>query len=326
MTVICELRTFDNISDDWDDVLLNSSNNNIFLTSTWQENWWQSLGIQDHKLMLIKISLDSFVIGIAPLVKHDGIVTFLGGTDVADVHDFVVRRGFEEPFYEALTSYLDDQDWREIRLESLEANSDTISSLEYWGQNTGYTVDKILEDELVGVTLPSTWDDYLEGLRKKDRHELRRKFRKLEGEVDYHVEELQSVMEISDSIEDFLSLMAQSRDEKAAFLTDDRVAFFRSMALNMSIQGYLRLFFMVVNGTRTSAAVCFDYNNTLSLYNSGHDTSYSNLGTGFLLKATCLKTAIENGRNYYDMLRGSEPYKYHLGGVGRQLYRVSVYR
>ena len=190
----------------------------------------------------------------------------------------------------------------------------------------GYQVNKVLEDELVGVTLPDTWDDYLGGLRKKDRHELRRKFRKLEGEADYHIEELSSVVDISDSIEEFLSLMAQSRDEKAEFLTGDRASFFRTMALNMSRQGYLRLFFMVVNGTRTSATLCFDYNNTLSLYNSGHDISYSDLGTGFLLKATCLKTAIENGKHYYDMLRGSEPYKYHLGGVGRPLYRVSVHR
>ncbi len=326
MTVTCELNTFDNISNHWDDVLSESLYNNIFLTSSWQENWWQSLGARDHELMLIKVSLDTSVIGIAPLVKRNGIVTFLGGTDVADTHDFVIRRGFDKPFYDGLLSYLSDQDWEEIRLESLDGNSHTLSVFESWGQEMGYEVSKILEDELVGVTLPDSWDDYLSGLRKKDRHELRRKFRKLEGETDYHIEELSSVVDISNSIEEFLSLMAQSRDEKAEFLTGDRATFFRAMALNMSRQGYLRLFFMSVNRVRTAATLCFDYNNTLSLYNSGHDISYSSLGTGFLLKAICLKTAIEKGKHYYDLLRGSEPYKYHLGGIGRPLYRISVHR
>ena len=98
------------------------------------------------------------------------------------------------------------------------------------------------------------------------------------------------------------------------------------MALEMARQGHLSLFFLEIEGVRTAATVCFDYNNIRSLYNSGHNTEYASLGTGFLLKALCLKSAICEGKNYYDLLRGSEPYKRHLGAKERDLYCLSLFR
>ena len=72
--------------------------------------------------------------------------------------------------------------------------------------------------------------------------------------------------------------------------------------------------------------MCFDYNNVWSLYNSGHNTDYAALGTSFLLKALCLKDAIDAGKDYFDLLRGTEQYKYHLGATGRGLYTLAILR
>jgi len=131
---------------------------------------------------------------------------------------------------------------------------------------------------------------------------------------------------VSDAMEDFLYLMGQSREEKSEFLTVERGVFFKDMSLKLAQRGFLHLFFLEVNGVRTAATVCFDYNNVLSLYNSGHNTEYAALGTGFLLKALCLKNAICQGKDYFDLLRGTEPYKQHLGANGQELYRLSILR
>ena len=98
------------------------------------------------------------------------------------------------------------------------------------------------------------------------------------------------------------------------------------MALELAQRGFLQLFFLEVGGVRTAATVCFDYNNVRSLYNSGHNMEYASLGTGFLLKALCLKKAICEGKDYFDLLRGSEPYKQHLGATGKELYCLSLFR
>ena len=120
--------------------------------------------------------------------------------------------------------------------------------------------------------------------------------------------------------------MAQSREEKSEFLTEERGEFFRDVLLEMAGRGYLSLFFMEVDGVRTAATVCFDYNNVLSLYNSGHNLEYASLGTSFLLKALCIQGAISDGKEYFDMLRGTEQYKYHLGAKGKQLRHLSLFR
>jgi CelD/BcsL family acetyltransferase involved in cellulose biosynthesis len=326
LTYSYHIESFQTIETEWEHLLPSSVTNNIFLTPYWQKTWWESMRIAGQELRIIKLMEGDTTIGIAPLVKNQGMITFLGGTDLWDIHDFVVLKGQENGFFQALMDYLEDEDWTEVKLESLLEGSPTLSHLSPLAQDRGYRVEQLEEDNLMGVTLPGTWEEYLMGLRKKDRHELRRKLRRLDSGVDFHIQQLHDVQSVSEAMEDFLHLMGQSREEKFEFLTAERGAFFRDMSLELARRGLLQLFFLEVGGIRTAATVCFDYNNVLSMYNSGHNTEYAALGTGFLLKALCLKQAICEGKDYFDLLRGSEPYKQHLGAKQQQLYRLSIAR
>lgn len=320
------LESFESIEAEWENLLPDGVTNNIFLTPFWQKTWWERMRLDEQELRLVKLTDNDTTVGIAPLLKNQGLITFLGGTDLWDIHDFVVLKGREEGFFHAFMGYLEDEDWTEIRLESLLDGSPTLSHLTSRALDRGYKVEQREEDSLMGVILPSTWDEYLMGLRKKDRHELRRKLRRLDTEADYRIQQLSDVDSVSEAMDDFLHLMGQSREEKSEFLTGEREDFFRDMALEMARRGHLQLFFLEVSGVRTAATVCFDYNNVRSLYNSGHNTKYAALGTGFLLKALCLKKAICEGKDYFDLLRGTEPYKQHLGAKGQELYCLSIHR
>ena len=320
------VESFEDIQAEWESLLQSSVSNSIFLTPYWQKTWWESVRPDGQELRVLRFRDDDSTIGIAPLALQDGLISFLGSTDLWDVHDFVVVKGREEDFFEAFAGYLDDEDWTEFKLESILEGSPTFEGMLGLAEARGYRTDQGLEGELLGVELPGTWDEYLASLRKKDRHELRRKLRKLSGEVDFSIQKLEDVDSISESIDEFLSLMAQSREEKSEFLTEERGEFFRDVLLEMAGRGYLSLSFLEVEGVRTAATVCFDYNNVLSLYNSGHNLDYASLGTSFLLKALCIQGAISDGKEYFDMLRGTEQYKYHLGAKGKQLRYLSLYR
>lgn len=320
------VESFQSIETEWEQLLSNSVANNIFLTPYWQKTWWDNMNTAGQELRIVKIMDGDTTIGIAPMVKTDGLLTFLGGTDLWDIHDFIVAKGHENGFFQALMDYLVNEEWSEVRLESLLEGSPTLSHLPGLAQGKGYKVEQNEEDNLMGVTLPDTWEEYLSGLRKKDRHELRRKLRRLEESVGFNIQKVSDVQGVSESMEEFLQLMGQSREEKSEFLTDEREVFFREMSLEMAKRGLLHLFFLEVEGVRTAATVCFDYNNVLSLYNSGHNTEYAALGTGFLLKALCLKSAIGEGKDYFDLLRGTEPYKQHLGANGQGLFCLSILR
>ncbi len=319
-------ESFEGIQAEWEGLLQSSVSNTIFLTPYWQRTWWESMSPSEQELRLLRFRDDDTTIGIAPLAFHDGVLSFLGSTDLWDIHDFVVLKGREDDFFQALAGYLEDEEWTEFRLESLVEDSSTLDRMLGLAEERGFRVDQGIEGQLMGVALPDTWDEYLSGLRKKDRHELRRKLRKLSGEVEYEIQELEDVDSVSGAMDEFLSLMAQSREEKSEFLTEDREDFFRDVFTEMARRGYLNLSFMEIDGVRTAAAVCFDYNNVLSLYNSGHNLEYASLGTSFLLKALCIRRAIDEGKDYFDMLRGTEAYKHHLGGKGKELRYLSLFR
>ncbi len=70
--------------------------------------------------------------------------------------------------------------------------------------------------------------------------------------------------------------------------------------------------------------MCFDYNNTVFLYNNGYDPQYSFLSVGLISKALCIKASIERGRGKFDFLKGAEEYKYRLGGKEVNLYSCQI--
>jgi CelD/BcsL family acetyltransferase involved in cellulose biosynthesis len=181
------------------------------------------------------------------------------------------------------------------------------------------------EDVVPGLSLPATWDDYLALLSKRDRHELRRKLRRLAQAGEYRL--VRSTPEtLKVDVDQFLEMMQESRDEKRHFLVPDREAFFRSVVARMDQEGSLRLFFLELAGQRVAAVVCFDYGGRRLLYNSGYRLSYNHYSVGLMLKALCLQQAIEEGLTYFDFLRGPEPYKYDLGAQDVALFRILVRR
>ncbi|MDE2860973.1 MAG: GNAT family N-acetyltransferase [Chloroflexota bacterium] len=326
MDLSFSLESFRSVDAEWQDILACSDHSSIFLTPYWQGAWWESMGADGQELRIVKFTDGESTVGIAPLMKDGGLITFLGSTDLWDMHDFIVVRGREHDFYRGFMEYLEGEEWSEVRLESVPEASHTLSHLPTLAAERGRRVEQVEEDTLMGVSLPGTWDEYLMGLRKKDRHELRRKLRRLGEAVDYRIYRLSDANDVADAMDDFLDLMGQSREEKSRFLTDERYTFFRDMSPRMAELGLLHLFFLEVEGVRTAATVCFDYNNVWYLYNSGHNTDYAALGTSFLLKAMCIQDAIGEGKAYFDLLRGTEQYKYHLGATGRGLYTLSILR
>lgn len=316
-------ETFDSLEERWLDLLDNSSNNNVFYTPTWQRMWWEEFG-SDSQLHLFGFNRNGVLKGIAPLMISDGQISFVGSSDVCDYMDVVVREGSEEQVYPCLVDLLMELDWQTLVFSGVTAQSATYQRLPDLLKQQGLSVEVKAEEVCPKIELPATWDEYLAGLRKKDRHELRRKMRRLEnaGDASYHV--VHNSEAFCDDLEEFLSLLINSRADKAQFMTSERKGFFYSALTTMAEKGYVKLIFLELDGVRVSSAVCFDYNNSFFLYNSGYDLDYSSLSVGLLLKAYCLKEAIEEGKDQFDFLRGAEPYKYHLGAQDEPVYRISA--
>ena len=319
------LDSFVNLDAKWQELLGTSVTNHIFLTAQWQKAWWQVFG-NDYEMLLLSVHHDHKLVGIAPIKRKDGKLSFIGSTDVCDYMDFIVRHGWEDYFSPRLMDYLEPLEWNSIELDSLLPQSLTLKSLVPLAQQRGYKVETKPMNVSPQLLLPSSWEDYLTLLKTKDRHEVRRKLRRLEQTktVNYYTitrkELLPQAMDI------FFELFQLSNTEKARFMTDQKREFFMLMVSSLAEKGNIRLSFMEVGGSRTSSTLCFDYHNDIYLYNSAYDPAYSSLSVSLLLKVFNIRDAINTGKKRFDFLSGGEPYKYDLGGQDVSLYRCVISR
>ena len=325
MTGSVATESFDDIAERWEELLPRCWTDTVFVTHVWQSVWWRSFG-ETYNPVVLSVRDGGRDLGIAPLMIRDGVLSFIGDADLFDYHDFLVLKGCEDRFYEVLFEHLADLEWERIELKSVPQSSPTLRGTEAAAARVGLGTEVQIEDVTPAVLLPDTWEGYLSTLARKDRHELRRKLRRLHAAGTVRQSECPSPGAHDDCMNDFFRLMRASSQEKADFLTPERERFFRAFAAELAPRGTFRLYFLEVDGTRVASCICFDHSGSYLLYNSGYDPEYSPLSVGLLNKALCIKEAIEEGRRAFDFLRGSERYKYDLGGTDRLLYRITVRR
>lgn len=320
------LTSFDQIRSQWQELLGHSSVNNLYVTPVWQELWWNAF--QDGRSLagFYFTGDDGEITAIASLSRAEDHYSLVGNSDTFDYNDFIVAAGYEDFFYPALLDTISANGATRLDLFSISEESPTLAILPDLARSKGYAVNVAQEDVAPRIRLPATWDEYLAGLSKKDRHELRRKLRRLDAQGNWRWDCVSDPAEATARMDTFVDLMRRSDPAKAEFLTAEREAFFRRMVQATAAEGILRLFFMEMDDLPVAASLCFDYDGVRMLYNSGHDPEYRYYSVGLLLHSLCLRDALENGYRYFDFLRGNEPYKYRLGGSDHLLYSISLER
>ena len=289
----------------------------------WLRVWWDTFG-GDADLSILSVRHQENVIGLAPLQLKGDSAAFIGSIDVCDNLDFVVAAGREAEFFNALIDHLTRQGITSLDLGLVRPDSTVLADLVKVAENRGYTVSTTAEDIALELDLPATWEEYLAMLNGKQRHEVKRKFRRLEEAGDINLRVVEDAGVIREHMATFFELFKMSSDEKAAFLTDSMAFFFQAQADAMAASRILKLYILDLNHAPAAAALCFDFNGTLHLYNSGFDTRFQALSVGLLCNVLSIKEAIKNGRQKYDFLKGAEIYKYRLGGREVPLYNCRI--
>jgi CelD/BcsL family acetyltransferase involved in cellulose biosynthesis len=328
--VYTEAAAFLTLRDEWQALLPATAANTVFSTPQWLGTWWQVFG-KDRPLHLVAFRQDGLLMGLAPLMRsaEDGrrCVCFIGGVDVSDYFDILVRQGHEAATLSAFLDHIDSlSDWDVVDLHSVRDGAPSLTLLPDLARARGYAVSVKQEDVCPIIQLPDTWDAYLESLSKKDRHELRRKLRRLDSEApgQWSWRTVSDAAELPQALADFFDLHAKSGPGKAGFWDQSRQAFFEANARAMLAAGWLHLSFLELNGSRAAAIYAYDYDDAMGLYNSGYDPAQGYLSVGVLLVALGVQEAIAAGKRRFDFLRGSEPYKYAFGAVDTAVFNLEI--
>ena len=256
----------------------------------------------------------------------EGGWTFLGGEQVADYLDALVAPGRADAFWrEFLERGLPALGGGPLRLPGLVEGTPALSLLPSICRETGLSCSVEEMDRAPFVRLPGSFEAYLERLGKKERHELRRKMRRSEELLPglaFRV--TRTPGELVNDLPSFVRLLRKSHPAKEAFMDASMATFFREVAEGFLASGSLRLAFLSAQGVDVASVFQLRTAGALLLYNSGYDPSLRAANPGLVLIARSIGQAIDEGCPEYDFLRGTERYKYDLGGVDRVVYRLTV--
>ncbi len=316
-------ESFDSLTSYWLDSRDSAIWDCIFVLPPWLQVWWHDFG-SDAELYLGAFRKGGTIAGVAPLLLRETEASFIGSVDLCDYLDFVIVPGKEVDFFNILLDDLQERGIRRLNLRPLKPNSSVLTYLVGIAKNRNYDVFRKVEDVSLELDLPSTWQGYLSTLTQKQRHEVNRKLRRLgeAGDVNYRVvEDSDSLL---DSMDLFLRLFRESREDKAIFLTNRIESFFRSLIKATARSGLLRFGILELKASPVAVVMYFDYNNSVFLYNNGYASKYSSLSVGLISKVLCLKDSVERGRGKFDFLKGAEEYKYRLGGKEITLYGCEI--
>ena len=311
----------------WNGLLERSASPVVFLTWQWQTNWWNAFG-RGRQLRLLQVTDgDGQLAGLLPLYAEPGAdspLRIVGGVDVSDYLDLLAVRGREEEVWTALLQHCaaEAEVWD---LHCLRAATPSVALLETLAPTFGLSLRVRIEERCPALALPATWEEYLDRLSGKDRHELRRKLRRLWREFPGATVRFSAdPAELDEAMRAFLVLHRRSKVGKARFMDPPMEAFFQAVAADLARAGWLRLWFLELLGDPLAACLCLEYRGSVDLYNSGFDPDHGALSPGIVLLAHVVKDAIERGLSRFDFLRGEESYKYAFGARPEELFNVVV--
>lgn len=320
--------------DEWNALLSKSVSNVPFLRYEYLEAWWATRGGGEWpqaELALVSAREADRLAGIAPLfsAQHDGqqALMLLGSIEISDYLDLIVRSEDHSRFLSGLLDFLASgttPGWSALDWYNLPANSPTLGALEAESDKRGWDHTWEPFRPSLYVPLPGDFEEYLMGIDKKQRHEIRRKMRRAEGSeqnVRWYI--VEDELALDAEVNGLLALMAND-PKKEEFLTEVMRAQMRTSVHAAFRAGWLQLAFLEVDGKKAAGYLNFDYGNRIWVYNSGLDFEFRELSPGWVLLGYLLQWANEHGRSEFDFMRGDEDYKVKFGGIKRDVMRVRV--
>jgi len=314
----------------WDTLLQSSEAASPFLTWEWLHPWWQHLS-GSSRLRMFAVDAGNRVIAIAPFRLTTGAACLpcldLLGTGEAgsDYLDLILRSGCEAEGLDAIERFVVAQNMA-LRLTHLSSSAAAIGLANRLERSRWITVTT------PGGTCPyiplagHTWDSYLATRGASHRANVRRRLRALEQKFDVRFEQVTGDADRREALDRLRHFHSQRFDSRGtAFRTAALCAFHDEATRRFLDRGWLRMFILRVNGAPAAVMYGFLYNRTFYFYQHGFDHSYQQHSIGLVLMALSIRSAIEEGAAEFDMLWGTEPYKFLWAHHARKLCNLHVF-
>lgn len=308
----------------WGEVLARPGAWGPFVTPEWQRAWLR-WALPDVELEVHALHCGDRVVGIAPLGRErDGPYQFGGGVALTDYPSPAFSPSDVGAVADAVVGLIGSLGARTV-LDARNLLDDSfVGALCRAARGAGLAVSVLEDETAMTMDLPGSREEYLRRLGGKRRHELRRKRSRLRSRLPGFQVRRSDDLRLDRDLDAFLSLFRGAVSSKAEFMTDRTELFFREIAGAFMRRGWLCLDLLEADGLVLAGTVGFRRDGRYWLYNSAYDRSAGELAPGLMLLWSVIETAIDEGLQVFDFMRGTEPYKKALGAHGVRLQRVRI--
>lgn len=307
----------------------------VYQTWDWNRAWWRCFNARKRLRILVFRSRAGEIAGIAPLYQSRHLGTPIRrlawlGTGVSDYLMPLALPQWRDDVWRVLFSHLtremrswDMADLQQIPEGCVPEWEEQSSALE------GALVRRLPMEPCPAVELPGTWDEYAARLGKKMRSNvayyerlLRREF----ADAQYVVAEADSLNEGLKALFTLHQKRWNARWLPGALGGPRIQQFHRLVAQGLQQRGSLRLHLLRAGGEYRAALYCFAHRGSTLYYLGGFDPGMARYSLGTVLTAHAIRTAIGEGHQRFDFLRGAESYKYRWQPVASRNQRLLVLR
>jgi CelD/BcsL family acetyltransferase involved in cellulose biosynthesis len=314
----------------WDSLLQSSGAASPFLTWEWLHPWWRHLS-GSSTLRMLTANAGNRLIAVAPFrlttsVARLPCLDLLGTAEAgSDYLDVITRSGFEAEGLDAIERFVVAQNMA-LRLTHLSSSAAALG-----------LANRLERRRWTQVTTPGgicpyiplaghTWDSYLATLGASHRANVRRRLRALEQKFDVRFEQVTGDHDRREALERLTQYHERRFEARGtAFRTASLCAFHDEATRRFLDRGWLRMYVLRVNDAPAAVMYGFLYHRTFYFYQHGFDDSYQQHSIGLVLMALSIRTAIEEGAAEFDMLWGTEPYKFLWARRVRELRNLHLF-
>jgi CelD/BcsL family acetyltransferase involved in cellulose biosynthesis len=209
-----------------------------------------------------------------------------------------------------------NQRWDVIELEGVVKDDPNIVRFTEFLSNAGCPVDRQLGPSCWKVSLPESWDTFVQAHSKNRRKRLRRLDKQ-------YFQSGRATLQIAGDDREFANAMSSferlhqkrriSLGEAGRFSSSQFANFIKDVSQQFWLSGKLELACLTIDGQVAAIEYNLLSSDTVYSYQGGLDPDFLDASAGHLLTMSSIRHSISQGRRCYDLLRGDESYKLHWG-------------
>ncbi len=304
----------------------------------WFLTWWEFYAAPEDELWILLIHApEGSLVGLAPLYLQDTgsrrIIRLLGSADACTHHiTWLTAAGWKKQVGIAVARFLIqcESEWKKILFEAVDGDASAIlATMEYLAEN-GFLCHWRRINNVWKINLPKTWEDYLLMLSRSHRKRCRKLQRLFLDSDMVQLRQVENEADLKKGLEVLFRLHGTrwgSTRQPLGVFDDQRFRkFHATVSRKLLDSNQLRLAWLEYDGKPLAIEYQFVDAKAVYAYQAGVDLSMQEYSPGRLSMMAAIQFAISKDCEFFDLLRGDEPYKANWRATPITCYDLRVWQ